>query len=100
MYYPVAVKRPMGSKMYREKVSTLLLSVLVGCGYLQQGGLVWNNSHRLRYHTFFIPSDGQWKDAIAFSYGNFLKVRADSEAGYAAEKVVEMHRLVCEDEER
>lgn len=63
-----------------EEVIMPLQSMFVGHCDLQHAGLEWNGSHRLRHHVFFIPSDMQPKEAIAFAYKSSLTAAATTQA--------------------
>lgn len=55
-----------------EEVGALKYSVFVGHGYRQYAESGRKGNHALQNHTYVIPGEANFKDAVAFEYGTSL----------------------------
>ena len=75
VFYHESRRRLLAEILEMEEIQIPKFSLFIGHGYLQHAGVGWRDpegesgpGHRIRYHTYIVPSNHLLPDAIAFAY--------------------------------
>lgn len=73
-FYPKKTRGDLGRFRYLQEIEIFPNSVFAEQDFLQHAGIGWKGHHALRYHIFVKPVGYSLIDAVAFVYGDSLKV--------------------------